>query len=151
MGKVLVVEDDPWSRRIVCDLLEMRGHEVLAAADIQHARTLLAAGPALVLLDIHVPGGGGAVLLAEIRGTEALRELPVIAFTASAMSFQTSTQEVKTQYELSSLKQPSIKSRLESLPKPMSSRRESMRISTFKRLIRPNPSHSNPFLVIPNS
>ena len=33
MALVLVVEDDPWSQRIVVDLLEMRGHEVLAARD----------------------------------------------------------------------------------------------------------------------
>jgi two-component system cell cycle response regulator DivK len=86
MGRILIVEDDPWSRRIVCDLLEMHGHEVLAAADVAAARTLLEAQPALVLLDIHVPGGGGQALLAEIRAREGMAALPVIAFTASAMA-----------------------------------------------------------------
>ncbi len=84
MGRILIVEDDLWSRRIVCDLLEMHGHEVLAAADLPAARALLTQEPALVLLDIHVPGGGGQVLLAEIRARDAT--LPVIAFTASAMT-----------------------------------------------------------------
>ncbi len=86
MAKILVVEDDPWSQRIVCELLQMRGHEVLPAFDVATARTLLARQPELVLLDIHVPGGGGETLLREIRATAGLATLPVIALTASAMS-----------------------------------------------------------------
>ncbi|MBL9015589.1 MAG: response regulator [Myxococcales bacterium] len=86
MAKILVVEDDVWSRRLVIDLLEMRGHDVLAAGDIPRARAMLQQGPEVVLLDLHVPGGGGQALLAEIRADAALRELPVIAFTASAMT-----------------------------------------------------------------
>ena len=86
MGRILVVEDDVWSRRLVIDLLEMNGHEVLAAGDIALARKLLDHGPQVVLLDIHVPGGGGQALLAEIRARADLRDLPVIAFTASAMT-----------------------------------------------------------------
>ena len=86
MAKILVVEDDVWSRRLVIDLLEMRGHDVLAAGDLTRARLMLQQGPEVVLLDIHVPGGGGQTLLAEIRADETLRDLPVIAFTASAMA-----------------------------------------------------------------
>jgi len=86
MAKVLVVEDDPWSQRIVCELLEMRGHEVLAASDVAAARAALAKQPQVVLLDIHIPGGGGELLLAEIRASETYARLPVIALTASAMS-----------------------------------------------------------------
>lgn len=85
MGRILVVEDDPWSRRIVCDLLEMRGHEVLSASGVSEGRTLLAERPDVVLLDIHIPGGGGELLLREIRADETFGTLPVIAFTASAM------------------------------------------------------------------
>lgn len=86
MGRILVVEDDPWSRRIVTDLLEMKAHEVLAADSVERAREMLGRAPELVLLDIHVPGGGGEALLAEIRAHATLRDLPVIAFTASAMA-----------------------------------------------------------------
>ncbi|HUJ57231.1 MAG TPA: response regulator [Kofleriaceae bacterium] len=85
MAKVLVVEDDPWSRRIVQELLEMRGHAVVTAAAVDDARAALAQRPDVVLLDIHIPGGGGETLLREIRGDTALRELPVVALTASAM------------------------------------------------------------------
>ena len=83
MAKILVVEDDPWSQRIVCELLEMRGHDVLVASNVREARAQLAHGPQLVLLDINVPGGGGEVLLREIRAAGV--PLPVVALTASAM------------------------------------------------------------------
>jgi len=87
MARVLVVEDDPWSQRIVCELLEMRGHEVRAVADVDGARGQLRERVELVLLDIHVPGGGGERLLQEIRADPdpARAALPVIALTASAM------------------------------------------------------------------
>jgi len=85
MAKILVVEDDPWSQRIVCDLLEMRGHAVLVADGVRAAREQLGERPHIVLLDIHIPGGGGELLLREIRADAALSALPVIALTASAM------------------------------------------------------------------
>jgi len=86
MGRILVVEDDQWSRRIVCELLEMRGHEVIAADTVASAREALGTGqPEVVLLDIHIPGGGGELLLREIRAGAATAQLPVIALTASAM------------------------------------------------------------------
>jgi two-component system cell cycle response regulator DivK len=83
MAKILVVEDDPWSQRIVCDVLMMHGHEVLTADGVAAAREHLAQRPDVVLLDINIPGGGGEVFLREIRVHDA--ELPVIALTASAM------------------------------------------------------------------
>jgi CheY-like chemotaxis protein len=86
MARVLVVEDDPWSQRIVTDLLEMRGHEVMMASNVSTARAELAKGPQIVLLDIHIPGGGGEVLLREIRASADRATLPVIALTASAMT-----------------------------------------------------------------
>lgn len=86
MAKILVVEDDPWSQRIVCELLEMRGHDVIAADNVANARTQLAQDPELVLLDIHIPGGGGEQLLREIRESSEHAKLPVIALTASVMA-----------------------------------------------------------------
>ena len=86
MAKILVVEDDPWSQRIVVELLEMRGHDVLAADSVDTARAQLANGPQIVLLDINIPGGGGESLLREIRATASYAGLPVIALTASAMT-----------------------------------------------------------------
>jgi CheY-like chemotaxis protein len=86
MALILVVEDDPWSQCIVVELLEMRGHQVIAAGDVSSARAELAKKPQIVLLDIHVPGGGGVSFLNEIRASADNARLPVIALTASAMA-----------------------------------------------------------------
>jgi CheY-like chemotaxis protein len=85
MARILVVEDDDWSRRIVVELLEMRGHEVVEASDAATARAGLTSEPDLVLLDIQFPGGNGIEFLGEVRANQALAKLPVIALTASAM------------------------------------------------------------------
>jgi len=85
MARILVVEDDEWSRRIVVELLQMRGHDVIEAADAAAARRGLGEQPQLVLLDIQFPGGSGELLLAEVRASDQLARLPVIALTASAM------------------------------------------------------------------
>lgn len=84
--RIVVVDDDPWSRRIVQRLLGQRGHVVEVAVDVPDARARLAdlAGVGLVLLDINLPGGSGEVLLDELR-VRAPR-LPVLAVTASAMA-----------------------------------------------------------------
>jgi two-component system cell cycle response regulator DivK len=86
MARILVVEDDEWSRRIVVDLLQMRGHDVIEAVDADSARAGLTQAPELVLLDIQFPGGNGLEILGEARTDPGLAGLPVIALTASAMS-----------------------------------------------------------------
>jgi len=58
---------------------------VLVAGDVDAARVQLGHAPELVLLDIHIPGGGGETLLRELRTSDATRDLPVVALTASAM------------------------------------------------------------------
>ena len=87
MTKFLVVEDDPWSLQLVCDILEIGGHAYATAADVPQARAQLETpGIDAVLLDIHIPGGGGEQLLREIRAAERIKAMPVIALTASAMT-----------------------------------------------------------------
>lgn len=84
MARILVVEDDLWSRRLVLELLEYAGHDVLCASGVTDGRAQLDSVKFdAVLLDITIPGGGGEALLREIREYNAV--MPVIAFTASAM------------------------------------------------------------------
>jgi len=82
---VLVVEDNPDNLRTIKALLGDR-YQIVEAADgrsgVELTRTHL---PDLILTDIALPGLDGIQALREIRDDEALRHIPVIAVTASAM------------------------------------------------------------------
>jgi CheY-like chemotaxis protein len=84
MARILVVEDDVWSRQLVLEVLEYRGHAVSCAAAVPDAREALDGTTFdAVLLDLNIPGGGGELLLGEIRAE--IPRMPVIALTGSAM------------------------------------------------------------------
>ncbi|MEI6278276.1 MAG: response regulator [Verrucomicrobiae bacterium] len=82
---VLVVEDNPDNLRTIKALLEDRYH-VVEAEDgrtcVEQARKHL---PDLILTDIALPGLDGIQALEELRQDASLREIPVVAVTASAM------------------------------------------------------------------
>jgi CheY-like chemotaxis protein len=84
--KALVVEDNPVNRRLVCDVLKLRGHCSDPAETAAAAIAALDGGepPDVILLDIDVPGGGLTVL-SHVKSTPRLERIPVIALTAFAM------------------------------------------------------------------
>lgn len=85
MARILLVEDDPLSRKLVSDLLTHRGHQVVEAGSVDEARQQMQRGePQLVLLDVQIPGGGGQLVLEEIRRREQMEGVPVVAVTALA-------------------------------------------------------------------
>ncbi len=63
--RILLVEDDESLRQILARHLRSRGYEVDEAASSEEVVTMLAAGvrPAVVLLDINLPGDNGWDLL----------------------------------------------------------------------------------------
>ena len=70
MAQVLVVEDDPSTRRTLERLMARAGHEAVCAADGIEGGELMASGNFdVVLLDLGLPGKGGLQLLAERAGT----------------------------------------------------------------------------------
>jgi CheY-like chemotaxis protein len=86
MPRILVVEDNALNRMLVRDLLTLRGHDVAEAETLPDGRRALARGDFdLVVMDIHLPGGGGELLLREIREKDRSARIPVVAVTALAM------------------------------------------------------------------
>lgn len=83
---VLYIEDNSHNRRIVRKILTSRGYEVLEAEDgISGLEMVQKHKPPLILLDIGLPGMDGLEVVGRIKADEALRHIPVIALTASAM------------------------------------------------------------------
>ncbi|HEX4901831.1 MAG TPA: EAL domain-containing response regulator [Acidimicrobiales bacterium] len=81
--RILVVDDDPGVRDLICATLRLEGLEVHAAEDGPGALARLRAEPVdLVLLDRMMPGMDGLAVLGEIRGDPELALLPVILVTA---------------------------------------------------------------------
>jgi CheY-like chemotaxis protein len=85
--RILIVEDDEKSRRLLTDVLAFHGYEVAAASNGEEGvRTASAAAPAAALLDIQLPGISGFEVLAALREPRCCGErLPVVAVTASVM------------------------------------------------------------------
>ena len=85
-ARILVVEDNPLNRLLLHDILELRGHEVIEAANVDEALPLLdSAHLDLVLLDVQIPGGGGEAVVKEVRRRADLAHLPIVAVTSLAM------------------------------------------------------------------
>jgi DNA-binding response OmpR family regulator len=80
MSTVLVVDDEPIVRDVVVRYLQHDGFETLVAADGDDARALIEQRePALVVLDVMLPGTDGLALCRWIRERSSL---PVILLTA---------------------------------------------------------------------
>jgi CheY-like chemotaxis protein len=83
---ILVVEDQPINRELLCDWLETEGYEVAQAEDLTSAFAALQSFPPdAVLLDIQLGAEDGAAVATWIRQQPTLRAMPVIAVTAHAM------------------------------------------------------------------
>ena len=85
--RILVVEDNPINRELLCDWLETEGYEVTSAEGLDAAfAALRSQQPHAVLLDIQLGAQDGATLATWIRQQPTLRDIPVIAVTAHAMT-----------------------------------------------------------------
>jgi two-component system, cell cycle response regulator DivK len=86
MVRVLVVEDNAANMTLATFLLESAGYSVLSARDAEAGLTLARTErPALILMDIQLPGMDGLQATALLKADPATRHIPVIALTALAM------------------------------------------------------------------
>jgi two-component system, cell cycle response regulator DivK len=83
---ILIVEDNEKNRKLVRDVLQFKGYRTLEAESgelgVALARESL---PALILMDIQLPGMSGIEALGHLRADPTTRDIPIVAVTASAM------------------------------------------------------------------
>jgi len=79
MATILVVDDEPSLRRLLRTALERAGYGVLEAADGPQALLLARAEqPALILLDVALPGLSGLEVCRRLRAEPANSRTPVL-------------------------------------------------------------------------
>ncbi len=79
----LVVDDDRVVGQLLQRVLARRGFAVRVAANAYAAVGLARREPpAVIVLDIHLPGGDGFVVLEWLRNVAALRHVPVVVLSA---------------------------------------------------------------------
>jgi two-component system cell cycle response regulator DivK len=83
---ILIVEDNEKNRKLERDILQFHGYRTMEAETAEEGlRLAQATPPALVLMDIQLPGMNGIEALQHLRADPLTRAIPVIAVTASVM------------------------------------------------------------------
>jgi CheY-like chemotaxis protein len=90
MPKILIVDDEPYIRRFLSTLLIHKGYDVILAENGQQGfNRFLQERPAVIVLDLRMPGMDGLAVLKQVRSLNPL--LPVIILTCGT------TQETERQ------------------------------------------------------
>lgn len=80
MGKILVIDDEPFVRESIREILEFENYEVAEAADGMEALRIAASEPfSLVFLDVKMPGMDGFETLVRLKQEH---DFPVIMVSA---------------------------------------------------------------------
>jgi two-component system, cell cycle response regulator DivK len=83
---ILIVEDDEKSRRLLVDVLSNQGYDVAETDNAEDGLEVVRKRhPALVLMDIHLPGMSGLDALRVLRAEEGIKATKILAVTASVM------------------------------------------------------------------
>ena len=86
--RILIVEDNDTDVRLLNDILESRGYNILQTDEGLEAIDLAVVNlPDLILLDIQLPDISGLEVARRLKGDERSRRIPIIAVTAFAMAW----------------------------------------------------------------
>jgi two-component system, cell cycle response regulator DivK len=87
MAKILLVEDNEMNRDMLSRRLIRRGYEVALALDGEQGLAMARTGaPALILMDMSLPGMDGWEATRQLKAASETSAIPVIALTAHAMA-----------------------------------------------------------------
>jgi CheY-like chemotaxis protein len=87
MPKILLVEDNEMNRDMLSRRLIKKGFEVVMAVDGKQGLEMASSeSPDLILLDMSLPVMDGWEVAGQLKADEQLKNIPVIALTAHAMS-----------------------------------------------------------------
>jgi CheY-like chemotaxis protein len=83
---LLIVDDNPVNMKLIRILLSGEGYDVRTAANANEALAILKdLTPALILMDIQMPGIDGLELTRRLKSDPETRDIKIIGLTAYAM------------------------------------------------------------------
>jgi two-component system cell cycle response regulator DivK len=86
MACILVIEDNAANMKLAVFLLQQKNHEVLQATDAEEGiRLARERKPALILMDLQLPGMDGLAATRLLKADPATRAIKIVALTALAM------------------------------------------------------------------
>jgi two-component system cell cycle response regulator DivK len=84
---ILIVEDNEKNRKLMRDILQFKGYQTVEAETSEEGiRIAQESRPAVILMDLQLPGMNGIEALTRLRADPGTRAISVIAVTASAMT-----------------------------------------------------------------
>ena len=85
---ILIIEDNEKNRKLARDVLQVKGYQTIETETAEEGlRFAVETHPALILMDIQLPGIDGITALNRLRADPRTKSIPVIAVTASAMTY----------------------------------------------------------------
>jgi len=80
---ILVIEDEPTSRKLATLVLSSSGHKVVDAQSAEAAiEAVCRSQPEMILLDLALPGMDGLALARQLKGESKTRHIPIVAVTS---------------------------------------------------------------------
>jgi CheY-like chemotaxis protein len=89
---ILIIEDNEKNRKLMRDVLQVKGYKTIETETAEEGIKLaIEQLPALILMDIQLPGMDGITALKQLKANTTTKSIPVIAVTASAMTYKRQT------------------------------------------------------------
>ena len=85
-ARILIVEDNPKNLKLLRDVLQFKGYTTLEAETAEAGVALAQQQqPALILMDVQLPGMDGREAMKILKADTSTRYIPIVALTAFAM------------------------------------------------------------------
>ena len=89
---IFIIEDNEKNRKLVRDVLNVKGYKTIESETAEEGLKLaIEKSPSLILMDIQLPGMDGITALKHLKADPETKSIPVIAITASAMTYKRMT------------------------------------------------------------
>ena len=89
---ILIIEDNEKNRKLIRDLLQVKGYQTIDTESAEEGLKLAEEkAPALILMDIQLPGMDGIMAMKRLKATPGANRIPIVAITASAMTHNRQT------------------------------------------------------------